>query len=143
MKALMGLSLGIIPLLPALVFLLRHRHAPERLTRGTVLGFSVANVLVASAALGLGLMWIFNPGGVRAAGLRQEALVRDPFAYIGASVAVGLGSLGAAYAVGSVGSAAVGAVAERPEIFGRALLFVGLAEGVAIYGLIIAFIMLG
>jgi V/A-type H+-transporting ATPase subunit K len=69
--------------------------------------------------------------------------VRDPFAYIGAAVAVGLGSLGAAYAVGSVGSAAVGAVAERPEIFGRALLFVGLAEGVAIYGLIIAFIMLG
>jgi V/A-type H+-transporting ATPase subunit K len=88
-------------------------------------------------------MWIFNPGSVQAAGLRQETLVRDPFAYIGAAVAVGLGSLGAAYAVGSVGSAAVGAVAERPEIFGRALLFVGLAEGVAIYGLIIAFIMLG
>ncbi len=64
-------------------------------------------------------------------------------AYIGAAVAVAVGSLGAGYAVAAVGSAAVGTVAEKPEIFGRALLFVGLAEGVAIYGLIIAFIILG
>ncbi len=54
-----------------------------------------------------------------------------------------MGSLGAAYAVSTTGSAAVGAIAEKPEIFGRALIFVGLAEGVAIYGLIIAFMIVG
>ncbi|MGC9348804.1 MAG: ATP synthase subunit C [Anaerolineae bacterium] len=143
MRVLLGLLIGMVPLLPGVVFVLRHRHAPEKLTRKTVIGFSVVNLIVACAVMGLGLVWFFAPESVRAAGLLQQAVARDPLAYIGAAVSVGLGSLGAAYAVGNVGSAAVGAVAEKPEVFGRALLFVGLAEGVAIYGLIIAFIMLG
>jgi len=42
-----------------------------------------------------------------------------------------------------VGSAAMGAVSERPEMAGRALIFVGLAEGIAIYGLIVAIMILG
>ena len=45
-------------------------------------------------------------------------------------------------AVSSTGAAAVGAIAEKPEAFGRSLIFVGLAEGIAIYGLIIAFLVL-
>lgn len=49
--------------------------------------------------------------------------------------------IAAAYAVGKVGAAALGAAAERPEILGRSLLFVGLAEGIAIYGLIIAILL--
>ncbi len=48
-----------------------------------------------------------------------------------------------AYAVAVVGAAAMGAVAEKPETAGRALIFVGLAEGIAIYGLIIAIMILG
>jgi len=54
-----------------------------------------------------------------------------------------VGSISAAYAVTSIGSAAIGAIAERPEIFGSAIVLVGLAEGIAIYGLIIAFMILG
>ena len=49
----------------------------------------------------------------------------------------------AAYAVGKVGAAALGAASERPELLGRSLLFVGLAEGIAIYGLIIAILLMG
>ena len=49
---------------------------------------------------------------------------------------------GASGGAWDTGSAAVGAIAEKPEIFGRALIFVGLAEGVAIYGLIIAFMII-
>jgi V/A-type H+-transporting ATPase subunit K len=49
-----------------------------------------------------------------------------------AAVAVGLGSLGAAIAVAVVGSAAMGALSEKPELGGRALIFLGLAEGIAI-----------
>lgn len=63
--------------------------------------------------------------------------------FMAAALATGIGSLGAAYAVGHVGAAALGAMGERPEIAGRALIFVGLAEGVAIYGLIIAIMILG
>ncbi len=63
--------------------------------------------------------------------------------YIGAALAVGASTLGAGVAVGLVGSAAMGAISERPETAGRALIFLGLAEGIAIYGLIIAIMILG
>ncbi len=59
-----------------------------------------------------------------------------------AALAVGMGSLGAALAVASVGSAAMGAMSEKPELGGRALIFLGLAEGIAIYGLIVAIMIL-
>jgi V/A-type H+-transporting ATPase subunit K len=63
--------------------------------------------------------------------------------FLAAALATGVGSLGAAYAVSHVGAAALGAMGERPEIAGRALIFLGLAEGIAIYGLIIAIMILG
>lgn len=63
--------------------------------------------------------------------------------FLAAALVTGLCAIGAAIAVAVVGSAAMGAVAEKPETAGRALLFVGLAEGIAIYGLIIAIMILG
>ena len=59
-----------------------------------------------------------------------------------AAIAAGLSAVGAAYAVAHVGSAAVGALAEKPELLGRVLILVGLAEGIAIYGLIVAILIL-
>ena len=53
-----------------------------------------------------------------------------------------MSSLGAGFAVGKVGTAAIGALAEKPELFGRLLIFVGLAEGIAIYGLIVSILIL-
>jgi len=61
---------------------------------------------------------------------------------LAAAVATGASALGAAYAVAHVGSAAVGALAEKPELLGRVLTLVGLAEGIAIYGLIVAILIL-
>lgn len=62
--------------------------------------------------------------------------------YLAAALATGLSSLGAGFAVASVGSAAIGAVTEKPELLGRTLIFVGLAEGIAIYGLIVSILIL-
>ena len=59
-----------------------------------------------------------------------------------AAAVTGLCAIGSAYAVAVVGGAAMGAVAEKPETAGRALVFVGLAEGIAIYGLIVAIMIL-
>lgn len=80
--------------------------------------------------------------------LAQEGgVARDPSAakwgFAAAAAAVGIGSIGAGIAVSYVGSAAIGALSEKPETFGRSIVFVGLAEGIAIYGLIIAIIILG
>jgi V/A-type H+/Na+-transporting ATPase subunit K len=65
------------------------------------------------------------------------------WAFMAAALATGLSTIGAAIAVGLVGSSAMGAMSERPEMAGRALIFVGLAEGIAIYGLIVAIMILG
>ena len=61
---------------------------------------------------------------------------------LAAALSVGLGCIGAAIAVAYVGAAAVAVVAEKPQLAGRTLIFVGLAEGIAIYGLIIAIMIL-
>ena len=60
---------------------------------------------------------------------------------IAIAVSIGLSCLGAAYAVGKVGAAAMGAASEKPELLTRSLLFVALAEGIAIYGLLIAILL--
>lgn len=74
------------------------------------------------------------------------ATTTDPavqsWGYMAAAIATGLSTVAAGFAVASVGTSAVGAIAERPELFGRTLVMVGLAEGIAIYGLIISIIIL-
>ena len=64
------------------------------------------------------------------------------FGLIAAAVSTALAALGAGFAVARVGTAAIGALAEKPELFGRLLIFVGLAEGIAIYGLIVSILIL-
>ena len=64
-------------------------------------------------------------------------------AFIGAAIAVAASSLGAGIAIAYAGSAALATVSEQPDLFGRAMVVVGLAEGVAIYGLIVAVLILG
>jgi len=81
-----------------------------------------------------------------AVALAQEVAARNDSAagwgYLSAAIAVGASTLGAGIAVAVVGSAAMGAIGERPELAGRALIFIGLAEGIAIYGLIVALMIL-
>lgn len=62
--------------------------------------------------------------------------------FIAASLSVGASVLGAGYAVGQAAPAAIGAISENPENFGKAMIFVVLGEGVAIYGLLIAILIL-
>jgi V/A-type H+/Na+-transporting ATPase subunit K len=66
-----------------------------------------------------------------------------PAALLGAAIAVAGASIGAAIAVAYTGSATIAAISERPELFGRAMVIVGLAEGIAIYGLVVAIILIG
>lgn len=76
-------------------------------------------------------------------GLAQ--LMGDPvwqWGLMAAALSTGLSALAAGIAVARVGSAAVGLMAEKPELFGRALILVGLAEGIAIYGLIVSILIL-
>ena len=73
----------------------------------------------------------------------ESGISDEGIAYIASALAVGLSTIAGGIAVGLVGAAAMGAVGEKPEISGKALIFLGLAEGIAIYGLIIAIMILG
>lgn len=63
--------------------------------------------------------------------------------YIAAALVTGLSCIGGGIAVASAASAALGAISEDSSILGKSLIFVGLAEGVCLYGLIISFMILG
>jgi len=65
------------------------------------------------------------------------------YGLIAAALAFGLGAIGAGIAISHVGAAAMGAVAEKPEIAGQALIFVALAEGLVVFGFITALMILG
>jgi V/A-type H+-transporting ATPase subunit K len=62
--------------------------------------------------------------------------------YMAAALATGLSCIAAGIAVGQVGASAIAAISEKPELLGRTLIILGLAEGIAIYGLIISFLIL-
>jgi V/A-type H+-transporting ATPase subunit K len=62
--------------------------------------------------------------------------------YLGAALAIGLAGLGAGIGMGTAAAAFAGALVERPELFGRSLIFIVFIEAIAIYGLVIAFMLL-
>ena len=65
------------------------------------------------------------------------------FGLLAASIAFGLGAIGAGFAISHVGAAAMGAIAEKPQMAGQALIFVALAEGLVVFGFITALMILG
>ncbi|HCV54680.1 MAG TPA: ATPase [Erysipelotrichaceae bacterium] len=62
--------------------------------------------------------------------------------FLAAALAVAASSLGAAWAVAKAAPAALGAISENPDNFGKAIIFVALGEGIAIYGLLISILIL-
>jgi V/A-type H+-transporting ATPase subunit K len=118
---------------------LRHR------ARATLRVVGILNALLLVGGLALLLVVAMGGAGSAAApaAASTNASTTNGDALIGAAIAVAGSSLGAAIAVAYTGSAALAAISERPEIFGRAMVIVGLAEGIAIYGLIVAIILIG
>jgi V/A-type H+-transporting ATPase subunit K len=108
-----------------------------------LVAFLVLSVAVLSGVSSL-LLW--HPAALAEEVTKVAISEIDPgvlqWGYLAAALATGLAALGAAFAVGTVGAAAVGALAEKPELFGRVLILVGLAEGIAIYGVIMSVLIL-
>lgn len=115
--------------------------APRRWLQG-VLG---SNVMIFVAGLA-GILFL----GVQDV-LAETATAAGPvdistglgLALIGIGIPTGLAAIGAGIAVGPVGAASLAIIAEKPEMFGRTLIYLGLAEGIAIYGLVVTILLLG
>jgi V/A-type H+-transporting ATPase subunit K len=108
--------------------------------------FIVALVTVTAILAMLGTLLLASSPHVMAAGpAAREGGLGPEAATLGvlaAALSTALAALGAGFAVAKVGAAAIGALAEKPELFGRLLILVGLAEGIAIYGLIVSILIL-
>jgi V/A-type H+-transporting ATPase subunit K len=142
MIVVIAVLIGLLPIVPAAIYFFRQRrNNPSEATRTLVYGLNGFNVLLGLMATGAGIVWLFSPSTAMAAGL-QQAAAADPYARLAAALSTGLACVGAGIAVAGSGAAAVGATAEKPESFGRSLIFVGLSEGIAIYGLLISFLVL-
>lgn len=142
------LALPAIVLVGGATALLGRRHRPSResqrrgqwrflLMVNAVMIIASATVLVVAAAA----------TSAAAPGVQPAVAPLDTSgrwaALLGAAIAVAASSIGAAIAVAYTGAAALAALSERPELFGRAMVILGLSEGIAIYGLIIAVILVG
>ena len=82
-------------------------------------------------------------GDVQAADTSAAASTATGLGYLAAALVTGLSCIGGGIAVASAASAALGAISEDSSVLGKSLIFVGLAEGVCLYGLIISFMILG
>jgi V/A-type H+-transporting ATPase subunit K len=105
----------------------------------TVLGlnvFSFAALLMAAIVIMLG------DSGVLAQEAGQASGGATSMGYLAAALVTGLASIGAGIAVAASASAAIGAISEDASVMGKALIFVALAEGIALYGLLISFTIL-
>lgn len=107
-----------------------------------------AGLIALSAVLALGgtvfLLGMFPATAGAQAPAAASGVPADAWGWglMAAALSTGLSSLAGGYAVARLGTAAVGAMAEKPDLFGRLLIFVGLAEGIAIYGVIISILIL-
>jgi V/A-type H+-transporting ATPase subunit K len=112
-------------------------------TRRLVRGLGWLNAAVVAAAATLAVLALASGAHAEGPIEAAESAGGVGMGLVAAALATGLAALGAGHAVAVVGAASVGAMAERPELAARALIFVGLAEGIAIYGLIISVLILG
>ena len=87
------------------------------------------------------LLILITPVAAQEAKLTPELAEVESVKFIAMTLSVTICAAAAAYAVARVSVAAMASATEKPEILGRAIIFVGLAEGIAIYGLLIAFLM--
>jgi len=136
-KAVLAILILVVILIPSLL------HFGFKMTGKKLKTILGVNILGFVALLGAMTVIIFSGSGVLAQGADAGAASANGMAYIAAALVTGLAAIGAGIAVAASASAAIGAISEDSSVMGKALIFVALAEGIALYGLLISFTILG
>jgi V/A-type H+-transporting ATPase subunit K len=140
LTALMGLSVAATIATGVWLEMKPRRLPSPRWLKGGVLG----NFLVFGLAMaGFMFMGVQDVMAQEAAAGGSGISMAVGLALIGIGLPTGLAAIGAGIALGPVGAAALAVIAEKPEMFGRTLIYMGLAEGIAIYGLVMSILLLG
>lgn len=136
-KILLVAVLLLSIIIPFGVFLLGERKKGGfKITLFTNLFFFVGTLIIANILL-------FSGKVSAAEGAAVASSAADGLKYLAASLSTGLACVGGGIAVSAAASAALGAISEDSGVMGKALIFVGMAEGIPLYGLIISFMILG
>lgn len=130
-----ALILSII--IPGGAFLLGERNKKRYKKSLAVNCFFFGTLLVGTIAMFAGAQ------NVQAATDAAGSGLATGLGYLGAALVTGLSGIGSGIAVASSASAALGAISEDGSLFGKSMIFVAMAEGIALYGLIISFMILG
>ncbi len=137
--AAIGISAGTI---------LYGRRAMKRNKKGSVKKAIFASVsafgvvMLSMVVLAISGHSVFASAAAAAEAANSGISLGEGIKYLAAALSTGLATIGTGMAVGSVGSSAIGAVSEDSSILGKTLIFVGMAEGIAIYGMIISILIL-
>lgn len=141
------LSLSLFALIASGIYLeMRPLNATQVTVRRWkgVVGFNLLTFV--GAQIGLLLLGVQDVMAEQAAAGSSgttEVSVGLGLALIGIGIPTALATIGAGIAVGPVGAASLAVISEKPEMFGRTLIYLGLAEGIAIYGLVVTILLLG
>ncbi len=141
------MSLCVLGLIASGVYLefrpLSVRRNPSPFLRGSI---ALNLLLFVTAEVGLlfiGMHDVMAETAASALGGGGEVSVGLGLALIGIGIPTALATIGAGIAVGPVGASSLAVIAEKPEMLGRSLIYLGLAEGIAIYGLVVTILLLG
>lgn len=137
-------------LLPVLVAVKKRKSGKsiKNAIIGNVCSFFGVMILCAALPIGISAYADNNEAAAADTAVVEEADEADSstsgngLLYIASALAVGLGSIGGGLAVAAAAPAAIGAVSEDPKSFSKALIFVALGEGCALYGFVVALLML-
>lgn len=111
-------------------------------SRGRYKRALAANAFLFFGTMAFAVCVLFG-GNAYAAEEAASSVSAEGLGYIAAALSTGLSCIGGGVAVSAAASAALGAISEDSSILGKSLIFVGLAEGVCLYGLIISFMIIG
>jgi len=117
----------------------RHRESLRRKIITSII-FTLGLVLMLTS---IPVVGVFAQETVSQTPMTPEEADVAKWGMLAAALAFGFGALGAGIGIANVGAAAMGAVSEKPEIAGQALIFIALAEGLVVFGFITALIILG
>ncbi len=140
------LSLSLLALVATGIYLEIHPPAKQPRIQRRWKSVVAVNLLVfVGAQVGLLVLGMQDAmaAGAQANAASGEVSVGLGLSLIGIGIPTALATIGAGIAVGPVGAASLAVISEKPELFGRTLIYLGLAEGIAIYGLVVTILMLG
>ncbi|EGV52028.1 ATP synthase subunit C [Candidatus Endoriftia persephonae] len=135
------MTLGIVGLIVAGILMeMRPARTGQRWFKPTIVGNLLLFVVAQAALIFIGAQEVMAAPAVAESG--GEISIGMGLAIIGIGIPTALSTIAAGIAVGPIGAASLAVLAEKPEIFGRTLVYLGLAEGIAIYGLVMSILLL-